>query len=94
LPAVDVDITFTSITMCCHRGNAAAPVTSMRLIRYRTLDLSRLAQVYRIVEPVERGALGVREAAAAHIAAGLPHVSGHYMGEHWLATYAVLALEA
>ncbi|WP_043832772.1 DUF2891 domain-containing protein [Muricoccus aerilatus] len=32
-------------------------------------------------------------AAAAHLEAGLPHVAGHYMGEHWLATFAVLALE-
>ena len=29
-----------------------------------------------------------------HLAAGLPHVAGDYMGEHWLATFAVLALEA
>ncbi|MFC7737256.1 DUF2891 domain-containing protein [Roseomonas sp. GCM10028921] len=35
-----------------------------------------------------------REAAALrHIEAGLPHVAGHYMGEHWLATFALLALE-
>jgi hypothetical protein len=33
-------------------------------------------------------------AAADHLAAGLPHVAGDYMGEHWLATYAVLALES
>jgi hypothetical protein len=33
-------------------------------------------------------------AAERHLAAGLPHVEGDYMGEHWLATYAVLALEA
>jgi hypothetical protein len=33
------------------------------------------------------------EAADAHIASALPHVSGDYMGEHWLATFAVLALE-
>lgn len=32
--------------------------------------------------------------AEAHIASALPHVAGDYMGEHWLATYAVLALEA
>ncbi|TPG49880.1 DUF2891 domain-containing protein [Roseomonas nepalensis] len=32
-------------------------------------------------------------AAEDHLAAGLPHVAGHYMGEHWLATFAVLALE-
>ncbi|WP_426955176.1 DUF2891 domain-containing protein [Muricoccus radiodurans] len=36
----------------------------------------------------------VMEAAAArHLAAGLPHVAGHYMGEHWLASFAVLALD-
>src|SRR4051794_4125624 len=54
LPAVDVDITFTAITMCCHRGNIAVPVTSMRLVRYRTTDLTRLAKVTRIVREVER----------------------------------------
>ncbi|MFZ2031485.1 MAG: DUF2891 domain-containing protein [Vitreimonas sp.] len=35
-----------------------------------------------------------REAAERHIAASLPHVAGDYMGEHWLATFALLALEA
>ncbi|MBL8545096.1 MAG: DUF2891 domain-containing protein [Hyphomonadaceae bacterium] len=35
-----------------------------------------------------------RDAAALHIAASLPHVAGDYMGEHWLATFALLALEA
>ncbi len=33
-----------------------------------------------------------RAAADRHLAASLPHVAGDYMGEHWLATYAVLAL--
>lgn len=33
------------------------------------------------------------EAAEAHIASALPHVAGDYMGEHWLATFAVLALD-
>jgi hypothetical protein len=32
-------------------------------------------------------------AAEAHLAAGLPHVVGDYMGEHWLASFAVLALD-
>jgi hypothetical protein len=31
-------------------------------------------------------------AADAHIEASLPHVTGDYMGEHWLATFALLAL--
>ncbi|MEA2776239.1 MAG: hypothetical protein QOF90_1645 [Acetobacteraceae bacterium] len=33
-----------------------------------------------------------RRTAQAHIDASLPHVSGEYMGEHWLASFAVLAL--
>jgi len=32
-------------------------------------------------------------AAMNHLAAAVPHVSGDYMGEHWLATFALLALE-
>jgi hypothetical protein len=35
-----------------------------------------------------------RQAADEHLALGLPHVAGDYMGEHWLASFAVLALEA
>jgi hypothetical protein len=35
----------------------------------------------------------VAEAAAVqHLDAGLPHVAGDYMGEHWLASFALLAL--
>ena len=33
------------------------------------------------------------EAARDHLAASLPHIAHHYAGEHWLATFAVLALE-
>lgn len=33
-------------------------------------------------------------AAEHHLAASLPHVAGDYMGEHWLASFALLALEA
>ena len=35
-----------------------------------------------------------RRTAAEHLDASLPHVAGDYMGEHWLATFALLALEA
>jgi hypothetical protein len=34
----------------------------------------------------------ILEAAQRHVDASLPHVAGDYAGEHWLATYAVLAL--
>lgn len=35
-----------------------------------------------------------RKAATTHLAAALPHVTGDYMGEHWLASFALLALLA
>jgi hypothetical protein len=34
------------------------------------------------------------DTASAHLAASLPHVAGDYMGEHWLSTFAAMALLA
>ena len=58
------------------------------------LNLSR-AWAFRSIA----GALGPHAAAPAlrsladrHLAASLPHVAGDYAGEHWLATFALLAL--
>jgi uncharacterized membrane protein YjjP (DUF1212 family) len=82
LPTVDVDITFTSITMCCHRGMVAVPVTSMRLVRYRTTDLTRLAAVTGIVERTERDGLTVRAASAALADA----VAARHPYPRWVAT--------
>ncbi|MFX1764358.1 DUF2891 domain-containing protein [Paraburkholderia sp. A1RI-2L] len=36
----------------------------------------------------------LRAAAQTHLDAALDHVAGDYMGEHWLASFATLALEA
>ena len=41
------------------------------------------------------GQLGLEELAQRHLAAGMPHaVGGDYAGEHWLASFALLALSA
>ena len=40
-------------------------------------------------EPLRAVAL---EAAERHLACSLPQIAGHYAGEHWLASYAMLAL--
>jgi uncharacterized membrane protein YjjP (DUF1212 family) len=82
LTTVDVDITFNSITMCCHRGLTAAPVTSMRLVRYRTTDLTRLALVTRIVDQVVGGRMGVQAASAALAEA----VAARHPYPRWVAT--------
>jgi uncharacterized membrane protein YjjP (DUF1212 family) len=82
LSAVDVDITFTSITMCCHRGMAATPVTSMRLVQYRSLDLTRLLAVGRVIDRVEAGAIDVRGAATELSEA----VNSRHPYPRWVAT--------
>lgn len=56
------------------------------------LNLSR-AWCWRALAPFTPDSDAARRTAAAHIDASLPHVSGDYMGEHWLASFAVLALE-
>jgi hypothetical protein len=38
--------------------------------------------------------LGHAEHAERHLTAALPHIGGDYMGEHWLASFALLALLA
>ncbi len=58
------------------------------------LNLSRAWCMRSLAQAVmgdPRGAV-LQEAAAQHLEAALPHVAGDYMGEHWLATFAVLAL--
>ncbi len=59
------------------------------------LNLSR-AWCWRSLAPALDGKAHAAALAAAerHLEASLPHVAGDYMGEHWLATYALLALEA
>ena len=57
------------------------------------LNLSR-AWCWRSIAPllVEAEREVAEAAAAEHLAAAMPHVAGDYMGEHWLASFALLAL--
>jgi len=58
------------------------------------LNLSR-AWCWRQLAPALEPELAelARRTADEHLDASLPHVAGDYMGEHWLATFALLALE-
>ncbi len=61
------------------------------------LNLSRAWCWRHIVAALSAGhalIAGAQAAAEAHLSAALPHLAGDYMGEHWLATFALLALEA
>jgi hypothetical protein len=59
------------------------------------LNLSR-AWCWRSIAPSLRDLdrAIAQSAADEHLAAALPHIAGDYMGEHWLASFALLALLA
>jgi hypothetical protein len=67
-----------------------------KIVHLDGLNLSRawcwraLAGGFDAADP--RRALA-EEAAARHVAASIDEVDGHYMGSHWLASFAVLALD-
>jgi Protein of unknown function (DUF2891) len=61
------------------------------------LNLSRawaLGKIAKVLTPEHSAYPALTKARLAHLAAALPHLSGDYAGEHWLSSFAVLALEA
>ena len=59
------------------------------------LNLSRAWAWREIAGSVDPATAAVaRQTAAVHVAAAWPYLSGDYMGEHWLASFALLALLA
>jgi hypothetical protein len=55
------------------------------------LNLSR-AWCWRALADFTPDPEAIRQTARAHMDASLPYVSGNYMGEHWLCSFAVLAV--
>ena len=55
------------------------------------LNLSR-AWCWGALAPFTPDPAAISQTARVHIDMSLPHVAGAYMGEHWLASFAVLAL--
>ena len=76
---------------------AVSDRTDGKIAHLDGLNLSR-AWCWRGVAAAlpDKDPLSIRAADAAerHLAASLPHVTGDYMGEHWLASFALLALLA
>lgn len=59
------------------------------------LNLSRAWCFYALAAALtaqDTASLVLIQAAERHLDAALAHVAGEYMGEHWLASFAVLAL--
>jgi uncharacterized membrane protein YjjP (DUF1212 family) len=64
LPHTEVDVTFTAITVCCHRGTEAAPITTLRVVRSRGLDYTRLAALELLISRMTDGTISPRTAYA------------------------------
>jgi hypothetical protein len=57
------------------------------------LNLSR-AWCWKLIVSGVPGSALLSETIDRHIRSALPHVAGDYMGEHWLASFALLALDS
>lgn len=67
--------------------------TDGKLVHLDGLNFSRAWCLYGIAAHVNKNKQRLNELAYMHLKAALPHVaSGEYMGEHWLASFAVYAL--
>jgi len=71
--------------------------TDGRIVHLDGVNLSRAwcwRALARCWDAADRRRPRAEATATAHLAASLPHVAGDYMGEHWLASFAVLALDS
>ena len=58
------------------------------------LNLSRAWRFRQLAKALRGDVVPIlEEAAERHLAAALPHLADHYAGEHWLASFALLALD-
>jgi hypothetical protein len=76
---------------------AVSDRTDGKIAHLDGLNLSRawcFREIAAVLETDDPARRVVRDAARRHLAASLPHVAGDYMGEHWLASFALLALTA
>ncbi|GAA2790868.1 threonine/serine ThrE exporter family protein [Saccharopolyspora taberi] len=64
LPHCEVDVIYTSITVSCYRGTESLPITSLRVVRNRSLDYTRLAEVEQLVRRITANELSAAEAYA------------------------------
>lgn len=62
MPHCEVDVIFTSITISCHRGTDAAPVTALRVVRSRSMDYTRLCDVETLLRRITNNALPAHDA--------------------------------
>ena len=84
---------FGAATACLRSLAIVSDRSDGRLAHLDGVNLSR-AWCWRTIADALPDPADTRAIADAHLAEALPHLADDYMGEHWLATFALLALEA
>lgn len=64
LPHCEVDVIYTSITVSCYRGTELPPITSLRVVRSRSIDYTRLADTEILVRQITSGSISAADAYA------------------------------
>ena len=70
--------------------------TDGRIVHLDGVNLSRAwcwREIAARLEEGDRRHPAMLAVAERHLAASIAHVDGHYMGSHWLASFAALALD-
>ncbi|MCI2422775.1 threonine/serine exporter family protein [Saccharopolyspora sp. K220] len=62
LPHCEVDVIYTSITVSCYRGTDLPPITSLRVVRNRSIDYTRLADVEALLRRITAGEVTASDA--------------------------------
>jgi hypothetical protein len=84
---------FGAAAACLQAPALVSDRSDGRLAHLDGVNLSR-AWGWRSIADALPDPVRARSIADAHLAAALPHLADDYMGEHWLATFALLALDA
>lgn len=84
---------FGAATTCLQAPALVSDRSDGRLAHLDGVNLSR-AWGWRSIADAFPNPVRARSIADAHLAEALPHLADDYMGEHWLATFALLALDA
>jgi hypothetical protein len=84
---------YGAATACLRSPAIVSDRSDGRLAHLDGVNLSR-AWCWRTIADALPDPARARAIADAHMSEALPHLADDYMGEHWLATFALLALEA
>ena len=64
LPGATVEVTFTSLTIGVNRRRGRPPISVIRVVNYRTVDMTRVTRVSRLIDLIVRRQLTVDQATA------------------------------